>query len=63
MEGERSHMTCPRCTRSMLVEIALTMKDRQVTMRSCSKCDSRWWASDGEDLALPRVLDLATTSR
>jgi hypothetical protein len=47
----------------MLVEIALTMKDRQVTMRSCSKCDSRWWASDGEDLALPRVLDLATAAR
>ena len=56
-------MTCPRCARSMLVEIALTMKERKVTMRSCSKCDSRWWDSDGEALELRNVLDLATVSR
>ena len=56
-------MTCPRCTRSMLVEIALTMKYRKVTMRSCSRCDTRWWNSDGESLGLPNILDLATTSR
>lgn len=52
-------MRCPRCKRSNLVEINLTVADRPLTMRSCSECDSRWWHSDGETLHLPGVLDLA----
>lgn len=32
-------------------------------MRSCSQCDSRWWDSEGESVALPHVLDLATIRR
>lgn len=53
-------MKCPRCQRSRLVEIDVTLGERQVTMHSCSRCDSRWWESDGESLGLPNVLDLVT---
>ncbi len=53
-------MTCPRCKASKLVEISTRMGDRTVTMRSCSRCDTRWWDSAGEPLELPGVLALAS---
>lgn len=56
-------MHCPRCTKSKLVEINLTVADRAVRLRSCSSCDSRWWESDGEGLALTSVLALAANRR
>lgn len=52
-------MSCPRCKKSGLVEINLTIAARPVTMRNCSSCDSRWWQSEGESLHLPLVLALA----
>ena len=52
-------MSCPKCNRSSIVEIALKIGDRPVTMRNCSGCDSRWWHSDGVPLPLPGVLELA----
>ncbi|HZQ26793.1 MAG TPA: hypothetical protein VFA94_03740 [Acidimicrobiales bacterium] len=54
-------MRCPKCRHVRLVEVALTMGQRKVTMRSCSRCDTRWWDSEGESLNLPRVLELAST--
>ncbi len=56
-------MTCPRCKASRLVEIKLTIDERAVTMRSCSRCDTRWWDSEGEALQLPGVLELARNRR
>ena len=53
-------MSCPKCNKSTLVEIALTVGKRPVRMRNCSACDSRWWDSDGQALALPGVLELAS---
>ena len=53
-------MGCPNCKRSNLVEIALTVAQRKVTMRSCSRCDSRWWHKDGEAVRLPSLLELAS---
>lgn len=52
-------MQCPKCQRSSVVEIVLKIADRPMTMRNCSRCDSRWWHSQGEQVALPRVLELA----
>lgn len=47
-----------RCTRcgGPIVEIVLTSGDSDLTMRSCSKCDSREWANDGEPVELTDVL-------
>lgn len=56
-------MTCPLCKTSPVVEIAVTIADRAVRMRSCSRCDTRSWVSEGEDLTLPRVLEMATKRR
>ena len=56
-------MKCPICRRSQLVEIDLALGDQRVTMHSCSRCDSRWWDSDGQSLALPNVLEMATPRR
>ena len=56
-------MKCPRCKTARLVEIRVTVKERLVTMRSCSRCDSRWWDSDGESVPLPRVVELVTARR
>jgi hypothetical protein len=56
-------MKCNKCNTSRLVEVALTIAQRKVTMKSCSHCDTRWWDSEGESLALPRILELASASR
>lgn len=56
-------MKCARCRASRIVQIAVTIGGRPVTMRSCSRCDMRWWDSEGEDLGLPTVLELATKPR
>ena len=56
-------MKCPRCKKYRQVEIVVTMPGQEVTMRSCSRCDSRWRDSEGQSLALPHVLELATTQR
>jgi hypothetical protein len=45
------------------VQIGLTLKERKVTMSACSKCDTRWWVSDGEQVGLTNVLELATVRR
>ena len=52
-------MSCPNCRQGHLVEIGLTLQESQVTMRSCSKCDTRWWDRDGDAVGLNAVLDLA----
>lgn len=56
-------MVCPRCEISRLVEIALTLRDRPVVMRSCSDCGIEWSAGDGESLGLRGVLELAASGR
>lgn len=52
-------MPCPMCSHGRLVEIELTLKERRVTMHSCSRCEAKWWDQDGEQVAVGRVLDLA----
>ena len=52
-------MVCPFCRSTALVEIGLTLRGQQVTMHSCSSCDTRWWDKDGERVALPSVLEMA----
>jgi len=52
-------MVCPLCRSTALVQIGLTLREQQVTMHSCSSCDTRWWEKDGQRVALPSVLELA----
>ena len=54
-------MSCPRCKKSTLVEIALTIGKRPVRMRNCSACDSRWWDTEGEALQLSGILEMAAS--
>lgn len=56
-------MVCPNCRTAMLVEIGVTLQERQVTMHACSRCDTRWWDCDGRIVGLDNVLDLATVRR
>jgi len=56
-------MTCPNCRGGRLVQVGLTLKERKVTMHSCSRCDTRWWDSDGQQVGLTDVLELATVKR
>jgi DNA polymerase III alpha subunit (gram-positive type) len=51
-------MTCPACKKSGVVRIRLQMGTTEVTMRSCSKCETRSWDRDGESIPLPGVLGL-----
>ncbi len=53
-------MNCPRCKTSRLVEIEVTLREQRVTMHSCSRCDNRWWESEGQSLGLASVVELAT---
>lgn len=52
-------MSCPTCSHRHLVEIELTLKERRVTLHSCSRCETKWWDQDGERVDSARVLDLA----
>lgn len=56
-------MQCPQCRDGKLVEISLRLAERQVIMRSCSHCETRWWDGDGERLGLGGVLQLAGSAR
>ena len=53
-------MACPVCRAARIVEIGLTLKGTKVTMHSCSKCETRWWDTDGEKVNLHKVFDLAS---
>ena len=53
-------MACPVCRTRQLVEITVTLKKREVTLHSCSNCDTRWWDSDGEQVPIGSLLDLAS---
>jgi ribosomal protein L37E len=57
-----SEAPCERCGRPQ-VQISLTIGERPVVMRSCSRCDRRSWSSEGENLALPGVLDRIGATR
>ena len=52
-------MKCPNCRTATLVQIAMRLRDRDVTLHACSNCDTRWWEVDGEVLGLGDVLELA----
>jgi len=47
--------SCPRCA-APLVEIRLAAAASNLVMRSCSRCDGRWWSRDGESADLHEVL-------
>jgi hypothetical protein len=47
--------TCRACGNE-IVEIGLTIDGSDLTMRSCSVCDTRSWHRDGESVALDGVL-------
>ena len=51
-------MKCPRCDKSGLVQIEVTLRDQPVTMRRCPHCEGRWWHSQGRELAVTNVLEL-----
>jgi hypothetical protein len=46
---------CPRC-RGPLVAIEITLSGKDLLMRSCSKCDVRFWSARGKDVDLTDVL-------
>lgn len=52
--------SCPSCL-SPLIEIRL---GEELTLRSCSACDTRFWLRDDQETDLGGVLDVvATTDR
>jgi len=56
-------MVCPVCRSARMVEIGVTLQEAKVTMHSCSKCETRWWESDGERVDLDGVFTLAAPRR
>ena len=56
-------MSCPKCAKHRLIKIDVTIADQRVTMHSCSHCGERWWDREGQRVALPAVLDLASSNR
>ncbi|MGH9074103.1 MAG: hypothetical protein ACRDZQ_08280 [Acidimicrobiales bacterium] len=45
------------------MEISLTVAQHEVVLHACSACDQRWWHEEGQPTALPRVLELAASTR
>ena len=56
-------MLCPVCRSSRMVEIGVTLRGSKVTMHSCSKCETRWWESDGHRVELDGVFSLAAPQK
>jgi hypothetical protein len=56
-------MSCPVCRDKRLVEIHLTLKGCRVTMHSCSHCETRWWDTNGSQMPLKGVFDLAAPEK
>ena len=56
-------MTCPVCHGGQLVEIDMSLQGEDVRMRSCSRCDTRWWERNGDRIDLEAVLELATVRK
>ena len=54
----RSSATCPTCS-STLVEIQLA---GDLTMRSCSRCERRWWQQGAGEAELTEVLAAVAVS-
>ena len=46
---------CPTC-RGPLVSITLPVEGHVMEMRSCSRCDTRFWREAGEDVELAAIL-------
>lgn len=46
---------CPRCD-APLVEIRLAPGAAALALRSCSRCEARWWLRDGVLTDFSRVL-------
>jgi hypothetical protein len=46
---------CPACS-NRLVTINMKLVDSELLMRSCSRCDRRFWQVNGEDIELIGVL-------
>lgn len=46
---------CPHC-HGPLVVIGLRLTESDLVMRSCSRCDRRFWESDGLDIELTGLL-------
>ena len=42
-----SNDVCPMCG-NHVAAVMINVDDSVVTMRSCNRCDQRWWTSDGE---------------
>lgn len=53
-----SVVTCPSCERCQLVEIEIKVGEEPVQMRSCSRCDHRWWVRQGQLVSVGGLLDL-----
>jgi hypothetical protein len=56
-------MSCPVCRDKRLVEIHVTLKGSRVTMHSCSHCETRWWDTDGQQVPLKGVFQLAAPQK
>lgn len=56
-------MSCPVCRDKRLVEIHVNLRGSQLTLRSCSHCETRWWETDGRQVPLTNVFELAAPER
>jgi hypothetical protein len=52
---------CPRCSNGTLIELEMTAKNGQVlALASCTRCETRTWASDGSPISMDEVLRITS---
>ena len=56
-------MMCPLCQIARLVTITMSVNNRELTLHSCSRCETKWWKADGENVGLSTVLNAAAVRR
>lgn len=53
----RPTLTCPECGHRNVVELGMAAKDgTRLTLMSCTRCETRTWAADGEPVTREEML-------
>lgn len=59
----RPRERCPRCDAPLVVIAVPATSGGALELRSCSRCDARWWSQEGAQVGIDRVLGSLDTAR
>ncbi|MEO8293038.1 MAG: hypothetical protein ABI635_07835 [Actinomycetota bacterium] len=58
MSAMSNFPSCPNCTSTDLITIAMTVSGRDLAFTTCHDCETKWWHRDGESVPLQSVIGM-----